>query len=215
MQCGATNEWDLSEWLGEVNYQGWIGANGLGWNLYQYLDVWVVSKKGKPTLMGENLQTDHGGKAYGDSDCDLKTNERALAKNMPLLSGYANYGDWETDATRWAMMLHSRPISLGAYFFVINLKGRGTSKIDVESRGCLKHKAKSAIEESEKAILNGELYEPICHEWTFLIFRGEIPRTGRSTYSSKHDKVGWRGESNNSRIGIMGAKSGRCLGLSM
>ena len=63
--------------------------------------------------MGKNLKTDPGGKAYGDSERDLKTNESAILKNMPLLSEYANYGDWENAANSWAMMLYNRPISLG------------------------------------------------------------------------------------------------------
>ena len=110
--------------------------------------------------MGKNPKTDPGGKAYEDIDWGLKTNVRALAKNMPLLRKYTNYGDWETDATRWAMMLYSRPISSGVDYFANNLKGRKTSKIDVAAGGFLNHKAKSESDENGKAILKGELYEP-------------------------------------------------------
>ena len=74
--------------------------------------------------MGGNRKTDPGGKARKDSDRALKTNERSVATNMPLLSEYANYGDWETDAERWEMMLYNRPISSGVDYFVNNLKGR-------------------------------------------------------------------------------------------
>ena len=55
--------------------------------------------------MGENLKTDPGGKAYKDSDCALKTNDREVAKNMSLLREYTNYGDWEADAERRAVIL--------------------------------------------------------------------------------------------------------------
>ena len=51
------------------------------------------AKGGNPALMGGNLKTDPGGKDYKDRDWALKTNERAVAKNRPLLSEYANYGD--------------------------------------------------------------------------------------------------------------------------
>ena len=57
------------------------------------------AKGANPTLTGENRKTDPGGMAYEDIDWDLKTNGRAVAKSMPLLRGYANYGDWETDDT--------------------------------------------------------------------------------------------------------------------
>ena len=64
-------------------------------------------------MYGENLKTDHGCKAYKDSDSALKTNERGVAKDAPLTIEYANYGDWETDAERWATMLYNRPESSG------------------------------------------------------------------------------------------------------
>ena len=72
-----------------------------------------AGKGGKPTYGGTHLKTDHGGKAYEDSERDLKTNGRGIVKNIPLLSEYANYGDWEAEAKRCPMMLYNRPISLG------------------------------------------------------------------------------------------------------
>ena len=108
---------------------------------------------GNPMSTGGNLKADPGGKAYTDSDWALKTNGRAVAKNMPWLSEYANYSDCETDAERWAMMLYNRPVSLGIDYFVNNSNGRKTSKIDVAPGGFLKNKAKSEIEANgEKAI---------------------------------------------------------------
>ena len=97
---------------------------------------------------------------------------------MPLLSEYANYGEWETDATRWSMMLHIRPIRLGVDYFANNSKDRKASKIDVEAVGFLKHKAKSEIGVNGKAIIMGELYEPIGYDWMCQILGG-IPRTVR------------------------------------
>ena len=63
--------------------------------------------------MGRAPMTDPGCKAYKDSDCDLKTNERSLAKNMPLLIEFPRYADWGTDAERWEKMFYIHPISTG------------------------------------------------------------------------------------------------------
>ena len=119
-----------------------------------------VKGGGNPTLMGENLKTDHGCNAYEDIDWALKTNGRSIAKNMPLLSEYANYGDRETDDTRWPMTLYNRPISLGVDYFVNNLEDRQSSKIDVEAGVRLKRTAKSKIGGNEKAFFNGRIVRP-------------------------------------------------------
>ena len=63
--------------------------------------------------IGRTLRADHGSKAFRDIDWDLKTNGRSVAGNMPLLSEFTNYADWDTDAGRWAMMLHNPPESTG------------------------------------------------------------------------------------------------------
>ena len=77
--------------------------------------------------MWKNLKTEHGDQAYKDSDRALKINEGAIAKNMPLLSEFSNYDGWETDTTRWVMVLYNRPVSLGLDYVVSNPNGR---KID-------------------------------------------------------------------------------------
>ena len=134
---------------------------------------------------------------------------------MPLLSEYSNYGDWDTDAARRGTMLYNRPVMLGIDYFVKKANGRETSKIDFEAGGFLKNKAKSEIEENEKWILSGELYDPIGYGWMFTVFKGPIPRTGRSAYSANRETIGRDGKGNNSRIGIRSAKSGRRLRLDM
>ena len=80
MQWGATNEWDLNEWLGEMNYQGWIGPNGWGRSIPTPQHKRSFAEGGKPTLAGETLKTDHGGKEYGGIYWALKTNARAVSK---------------------------------------------------------------------------------------------------------------------------------------
>ena len=97
-QWESTNDWDQNEWLNDMNYHGW-SANGWGESIPTTQPKGSFEKGGNPPIMEGNLKTDPGCKAYGDSDWDLKTNGRAVAKNMPLLRGYANYGDWETDDT--------------------------------------------------------------------------------------------------------------------
>ena len=107
---------------------------------------------------------------------------------MPLLMGYANYGDRDTDSTRWARMLRNRPISLGIDYFVSNMMDRETSKIDVESGGFLNHKAKSKIGENEKEILRGEFLDPIGYGWMFKILRGKY----RETEGARNNWAKWQ-----------------------
>ena len=128
------------------------------------------AKGGKPTLVGENLQTDPGCKAYRDSEWDFKTNGRAIAKNMHLLSEYTNYGDWETEATRRPMMLYNLPVSLGIEYFANSSEERKASKIDVAAGGFLKNIAMSKIDENEKAILGVNCTARV-YDWMFKILR--------------------------------------------
>ena len=102
-----------------MSYQRWIGPNEWGESIPipQHKGSF---ERGVPNVYRGNLKTDHGGKAYKDIDCDLKTSEKAVAENMPLLSEYANYGERETDSERRAMTLYNRPISLGVDYFVRN-----------------------------------------------------------------------------------------------
>ena len=78
------------------------------------------AKGGNPNPIGGTPRTDPGGKAYRDIDWALKTNERAVATNMALLSEFTNYGDWATDARRWPAMLYNRPIGTGLDYFINN-----------------------------------------------------------------------------------------------
>ena len=126
----------------------------------------------------ENLKTDHGRKAYKDSDCALKINEGSIAKNMPLLREFSNYDDWGADTTRWVMMLYNRAVNFGLDYVVNNPMGRATSKIDVCAGGFLKHKAESEIGENEKAISKGEEYDSVGCEWTFEVLRGKCRGPG-------------------------------------
>ena len=51
------------------------------------------AKGGGPNPAGRTLKAGTGGKAYRDRERDLKTNERSVAANMPLLSEFPNYVD--------------------------------------------------------------------------------------------------------------------------
>ena len=59
---------------------------------------------------------------------------------MPLLSEFTNYVDWETDESRWAMMLRSRQIRMGICYFVNNMKDIETPILDNEADGFTKRK---------------------------------------------------------------------------
>ena len=80
----------------------------------------------------------------------LKINGRSVAKNVPLLSEFDNYADWGTDTMRRVWMLYSRPVSLGIDYVVNNLKGRKTSKIEVEAGGLINHKVESKLKKMRK-----------------------------------------------------------------
>ena len=73
----------------------------------------VSSQKGNKNQIGKTLRDDPGGKARRDSDRALKTYERSVAGNMPLLSEFTNYSEWGEDARRRATMLRNLPISMG------------------------------------------------------------------------------------------------------
>ena len=72
----------------------------------------IFAKAKNKNPIGRTLRTDPGGGAYRDSGWHLKRNGRSVAENMPLLSEFTRYLDWEADARRWAMMLYNRPISM-------------------------------------------------------------------------------------------------------
>ena len=89
------------------------------------------------------------------------------------------------------------------------MHGRKTSEIDVGAGGILKHKAKSEIDENGEEILKSEFYDPIGYDWMFRILRGGYrePEGAPIVRITKQ-----MGEMDRVRIGIRGAKSGRCLG---
>ena len=106
--------------------------------------------KGESNQIGKILRTDPGGKSYQDSERYLKTNERRVAENMPLLRDFKNYADWDTDARRWARTLRNRPISMGVDYFINNLNDIETSILDNNAGGFLKHKSKEKLKKTRK-----------------------------------------------------------------
>ena len=100
--------------------------------------------------MGTSPRADPGGKAYQDSEWALRTNERSVARNIPLLSEFTNYADWETDARRRAMMLYNRPIRMGVDYFVNNLNDIAASILAKNAGGFAKHKSKQKLKKTRK-----------------------------------------------------------------
>ena len=143
MPWGATSERNLNERSKDMSYQRWIGSNAWGKSTPIPQHEGGFAKGGDPMFMGGSLKTDPGCKAYEDRDFALKINERPVSKNMPLLSEFANYGDYETDAKRWVGMLYNRPVSLRIDYFVNNSEGRKASEIDVGEGDFLKNKTGS------------------------------------------------------------------------
>ena len=93
--------------------------------------------------MGRAPMTDPVGKVYQDSDWDLKTNGRSLAKNVPLRSEFTYYGDLGNAAKRWAKMLYVHPISNGVDYFIDNSKDCKSSISAKNAGGFPNQKAKS------------------------------------------------------------------------
>ena len=107
------------------------------------------------------------------------TNGRSVAEDMPLLSGFTSYADCGAGERRWAMMLYSRPVSMGVYYFFNNLKDSKTSVIDKNSGGFPKHKLKAKVGENRKAIIKWEL-RPGGYEWAFnVLWVNPESRNGR------------------------------------
>ena len=69
-----------------------------------------------------NLRMDPVGEAYGASNWALKTNERSMVKQMPLLGEFSSYSEWGEEARRWSKSLYNHPISSVIGYFVVNFK---------------------------------------------------------------------------------------------
>ena len=78
------------------------------------------------------------------SDWALKTNERSIAKQMPLLSEFPGYIEWGEEAERWAKTLYGHPVSSSVDYFIINL-GDIAELNDKESIGHLGRKPKIKV----------------------------------------------------------------------
>ena len=88
------------------------------------------SKAGNPPT----TRADPVGDAYGVCNWSLKTNERSMVKQMPLLSEFPSYSELGEEARRWAETLYNHPISSVIDYFVVNFIA-STNRIDNESGG--------------------------------------------------------------------------------
>ena len=93
-------------------------------------------KGGKSPEACPNLRVGPGGKAYAKSDWATKTNERSIAKQMPLLSEFSGYSVWGEDAERWTRTLYNRHVSSAMDCFIVNSK-ESTDTMDKEAIGRL------------------------------------------------------------------------------
>ena len=72
-----------------------------------------------------------------------KTNERSLARHMPLLSEFTRYGEWGAEAKRWANMLYNRPVRSGVNYFINSIKENESSIMDKSACGHPKTKSEN------------------------------------------------------------------------
>ena len=75
------------------------------------------------------MRTDPDWEAYGSSNWALKTYERSMVKQMPLLSEFSSYSEWGEEARRRSRSLYNHPISSVIGYFVVNFKA-SPSRID-------------------------------------------------------------------------------------
>ena len=93
---------------------------------------------------------------------------------MPLLRGFRNYMDWETDTRRWAMMLYSRAIRMEVDYFINSANDIEASILDKNAGGFPKRKLEAKVGENEKAIIKGGNYDPVSYEWAFNVLWGKF-----------------------------------------
>ena len=172
-----TNERGQNDWRNRMGYN-WLGPRGWGKSGPTLQPKGNYAKGGRQSPMWSNLKVDPGGKAFEDSEWSSKLNGRSVMQTMPLLSEFARYCDWDTEARRWAMMLYNHPVSLGIDYFTNNLNGNKTPRLYEESAGFLKRKLKSKIDENEEAIKKGDVYEPTNYDWMFKILRAKYQEPG-------------------------------------
>ena len=79
-------------------------------------------------------RADPVGEAYDASNCALKTNERSVAKQMPLLGEFPSYSEWGTEARRWTKTLYNHPVSSVIGYFMVNFLA-SPNRVDSESGG--------------------------------------------------------------------------------
>ena len=149
-----TNEWDQNDWWSRMGYD-WLDPSGWGKYRPTLPPKGNYAKGGKPSPMLSNLKVDHGGKAFADSECGVKINERSVSKPIPLLIEFSSYRERKIESQRWACVLYNRPVSLRIDYFVSNLTDRKTSRVDVEAGGLLKRELKSKLTNVKKQLRRG------------------------------------------------------------
>ena len=76
-------------------------------------------------------------------------------------------------AKRWARKLYSRPLSSVVDYFINSIRENKNSPMGKNAGGFLKQKVELEMEENEKALLEGNDFEPISYEWVFMIFKAK------------------------------------------
>merc|ERR1712112_441279 len=86
---------------------------------------WEMPKskgKGQEMKGDQMFKTDPAEEIYEKSTRSIKTSERSVGGAMPLLSEFARFANWETEAKRWKNRLYNRPVSHIIEYFIINFK---------------------------------------------------------------------------------------------
>ena len=102
----------------------------------------------------------------------LKLPERSPVGNMPLLSEFTSYHNWETAARRWKNLLYNHTVSNVIEYFINNLKN-SEKFIDKGAGDFLKSNFRRKMDQNDKSLSQGESYGQIGYEWMFRILKGK------------------------------------------
>ena len=127
-------------------------------------------KRGKQLPVWANQKQDPARDVNARIDWALKTNERPLAKKMPLLGEFSGYSGWGKEAKMWEKTLYNHPVSSVIDYFILNLR-ESSDIMDRKSSGHLERKLKIKVGENEESVKNRVEFGPINVAWACAIFR--------------------------------------------
>ena len=132
--------------------------------------------KGQGMKGDQMLKTDTAGEIYEKSTWAIKTSERSVVGAMPLLSEFARFANWETEAKRRKNRLYNHPVSHIIEYFIINFKN-SVQTVGRTASDYLKRQLGKKVEKSEKLMLGNKEFERIGFDWMFTLLKEKFEET--------------------------------------